>query len=230
MKRIEYFLPLVFVFTLISSCDKSQENTTEKKVFWVNSQRSQCDAGAGVKQCISVSENTNLTDAEWRLFYSDIEGFKFESGYYQKIKVTVEKLNKENVPADAGTMRYKLAEVLDKKLDPKLRLHDIWATQKINGEPIPKDIKTPILEINITKMQVLGSNGCNNYNGGIKRITENEIEFAPIAGTRMMCPNMSIPDAYDKALAASISYKMNKLELTFFDANGEETLNFIKVD
>ena len=86
------------------------------------------------------------------------------------------------------------------------------------------------MEINLSKMQVLGTNGCNNYTGKIDRITLSDIQFGNIASTKKMCPDMSTSDMYDQALNASESYKLGNLELTLFDNSGNETLNFKKVD
>ena len=211
----------------MASCSTSKPITS---TFWVNSMKMDCDAGAGKAQCLQIYKGNDLDTAEWSFFYSPIEGFTFEPGYLQKIEVAETPLDAKNVPADASSIKYKLVEVLEKKEDSRMALHDIWAATHIEGNTIDISKNIPSLEINITKMKVFGTDGCNNYTGDIKKLTATTIAFAPLASTRKMCMDMNIPDTYNKALGNSVSYKRENSILYFYDANGNETLRFKKVD
>lgn len=58
------------------------------------------------RSCLVVDGNT---------FYNYIEGFVFEEGYVQKIRVEkVQTYRREKLPADAYLYHYKLIEVLSK--------------------------------------------------------------------------------------------------------------------
>lgn len=204
--------------------------TTKNTTMWVNSLKSECSNGAGKTTCLSVYRGEKLEDAKWETFYSKIEGFNFEPGYLQKIKVQEEQLNKEEIPADVSSIKYTLIEVLNKEFDSKTLLNDIWTLVKINGGKINKMAKLPTLEINLSKMQVMGNNGCNSYTGKINKVNSSVIEFGPIASTKKMCLQMEIPDNFDKAISKVASYKIENSILTLFDKEGNEVLAFLKAD
>ena len=114
-------------------------------------------------------------------------------------------------------------------------LHDIWALKEIsfNGLPAETDfseIKTPVLELHIKDKKIYGNDGCNAIFGNIEKLDGNSISFGKIGGTKMACPNMVIPTAYTKALHDARRYERKGLRLYFYNAEGEELLNFLKVD
>ncbi|MDO6760147.1 DUF4377 domain-containing protein [Tamlana sp. 2_MG-2023] len=219
----------LFLISIMSiSCTSNEDETS---ILWINSMKVECDAGAGKAQCLQAYEGKDIENAEWTNFYNQIEGFTFEPGLLQNIEVSKTHLDAKSVPADASTIQYKLVKVLEKKQDPRMNLHDIWAATHINGNTIDNSqTEVPNLEINITKMMIFGTDGCNSYSGSIKTLTENTIDFGPIIMTRKMCMNMEVPDAYTKAISNAISYKREGLTLYFYDANNNETLRFSKVD
>ncbi len=225
MSLLKTMLPITIIATLFTSC-----NSIKTTTYWVNSIKVNCSSGAGKMQCLQVYKGVDVDKATWSTFYAPIEGFEFEFGSFQKIEVTETQLDPKDVPADASSIKYKLVKVLEKKQDPKMALNDIWTVTKINNSAIGKTRQIPSLEINISKMQVSGTDGCNNFTGDIKNITARNIEFGPIASTRKMCMDMTIPNAFNKALNASVSYKKEALSLTFFDTEGNETLTLKKID
>ncbi|REG87624.1 DUF4377 domain-containing protein [Winogradskyella sediminis] len=220
-------LPIILFASFLSSCSATKETTA---TYWVNSSKVNCDAGAGKTTCLQVSTTEHYDNAEWTNFYAPIEGFNFEPGYLQKIKVSETTLNTQTTPADASSISYKLIKVLEKKQDPKLALHDIWATTHINETPIESTSNVPTLEINTTEMRAYGTNGCNNYSGQIKNITANTIKFGAMASTRKMCMDMTIPDRFDKAFNTVSTYKKDGLHLILYNSTGDEVLRFKKVD
>ncbi|WP_175455623.1 DUF4377 domain-containing protein [Winogradskyella thalassocola] len=220
-------MSVVILTVMLSSCSTTKKTTA---TYWVNSAKVDCDAGAGKTTCLQVSKAENHENAEWSLFYSTINGFTFEPGYLQKIEVTETQLDAEGVPADASSIQYDLINVLEKKQDPKLAIHDIWATTHINSKAIESTTTVPMLEINTTEMRASGTNGCNNYTGQIKNITSNTIEFGAIASTRKMCMDMAVPDRFDKAFNSISTYKKEGLTLSFYNEAGDEMLRLKKVD
>lgn len=200
------------------------------KTFWVNSSKSECSAGAGNMQCLLISNSESYKNAHWENFYTNIEGFNFKPGYFQKIKVKVIELNKSEVPADASSLKYSLIKVIEDIKDNRFGINDIWVTRSINGKKLEMNNNLPQLEINVAKMQVNGSDGCNNYTGGIIRLTENEISFGNMASTRKMCLDMANPDAYYKALSITSNYSLNGTNLIFLNKEGNQTLELMKVD
>lgn len=115
------------------------------------------------------------------------------------------------------------------------RLHDIWALTEIseNGLPLEVDLdsqRRPVMELHIDEMKIYGNDGCNDIIGEIKLLDTAAISFGSIAGTKMLCPNMILPNTYNKAIQKVRSYKLDGLVLIFYDEQSKETLRFKKVD
>ncbi|MBU2919730.1 DUF4377 domain-containing protein [Winogradskyella psychrotolerans] len=220
-------MSVVILTVMLSSCSTTKKTTA---TYWVNSAKVDCDAGAGKTTCLQVSKADNYKNTEWSNFYATINGFNFEPGYLQKIEVAETQLDSKSVPADASSIQYDLIKVLEKKQDPKLAIHDIWAATHVNGKAIESTSNVPTLELNTTEMRASGANGCNNYTGQIKNITSDTIEFGAIASTRKMCMDMAIPDSFDQAFNSISTYKKEGLTLYFYNEAGDEMLRFKKVD
>jgi heat shock protein HslJ len=139
-------------------------------------------------------------------------------------------LDEIDFPVDSSSIKYVLIKTLEKKVDQRFILNDIWVTNRINGNAINQKSIFPRMEINLSKMQISGNNGCNNYTGKIKRLTSSDILFRVVGSTKKMCPDMTIFKMFDTALNTTKSYRLKKRELLFFDKDSIETLNFIKTD
>ncbi len=94
---------------------------------------------------------------------------------------------------------------------PDFRLHDIWAIIEVDGKKIDASSfkeKAPMMEINITNNTVSGSNGCNNFSGGVR--TENgKVIFTPLASTLRACiDNQEISSKISTVLSGNtLNYK-----------------------
>jgi len=112
------------------------------------------------------------------------------------------------------------------------RLHDIWALSSIEGEAYTPEQsqKHPTLEIYVADKRVSGNDGCNGIFGGIETLTSTELKFGMLAGTKMMCRDMKVPDAFGKGLAEVRTYQLKELNLYLYDASGKELFVFKKVD
>lgn len=214
---------IILLSFILTSC-----NSEKTATFWVNSSKIDCE-GVGKTQCLLLSKNDTLEIAKWTNFHGEIDGFEFKPGVFQKIKVEETHLNPKNVPADASTTKYSLIEVLEEIKDKRLAINDIWLTTAINKKSISTN-KLPQLEINISKMNILGTDGCNNINGAIIKLTETSISFGPIATTRKLCADMEISNKFNYNLAKTTYYKKEGLKLYFFDENGNEIITFKKID
>lgn len=202
--------------------------------MWVKGIKVNC-TGAGSMKCMQVQKNDIIEPGEWQNFYSEIEGFQFQNGNLCKLLVAEEKLDKSQVPADGSAIKYKLVEVVEKKPDPVFALHDIFILEAIEGRPIQSSgnntvLTTPSIEINLTEMTAMGTDGCNQFSGFIKNAEEGILEFGNMASTRKMCINMDIPNSFNKAFAQVKRYKRDGLKLLLFDESGNELLQFKKVD
>lgn len=202
--------------------------------MWVKGIKVDC-TGAGSKKCLQVQKNDIIEPSEWQNFYSEIEGFRFQNRNLCKLLVAEEKLDKSQVRADGLAIRYRLVEVVEKKTDPVFALHDTWVLEVIEGRAIQSHgnntvLITPFIEINLTEMTAMGTDGCNQFSGSIKNVEEGILEFGDMASTRKMCINMDIPNSFNKAFAHVKKYRRDGLKLLLFDESDNELLQFRKVD
>lgn len=112
------------------------------------------------------------------------------------------------------------------------RLHDIWALSSIEGAAYTPEQsqKHPTLEIYVADRRVSGNDGCNGIFGAIEILTSTELKFGMLAGTKMMCRDMKVPDSFGQLLAAVRTYSTSELKLFLYDPSGKELLVFKKVD
>ncbi|MDX1461517.1 MAG: DUF4377 domain-containing protein [Marinirhabdus sp.] len=217
----------------INSCNNSAKNDSTITTYMVNSTKVPCE-GVGKQQCLQIKP-ADTPDANWSNFYGNIDGFSFQPGYMYRIKVEETELDAATVPADASTIQYTLVEIMSKEQDPTTRLHDIWSLQTLNGNPMDSDRyaaprTTPRLEIFVADKRIGGTDGCNSMFGTIETLTETEIQFSKLGGTRIMCPNMEVPNLFMEAMGKTKTYSLKGLQLYFYDDEGNEVLEFLKVD
>lgn len=225
MKRIIYLI-LTIAFL---ACTSSTENEIEN-IYWVNSTKVAC-VGVGPMSCLQTQKSDTLNlNADWNLFYSQIEGFIYEPGFIYKLKIKETQI--ENPPADASSIKYTLVDTLEKLKDKRLEIHDIWVLESLNGITINSDSisKQPQIEINVTQMKIYGNNGCNQISGSIKTLNETNLEFGSLIETLMMCPNMKIPTLFSHALLNVKKYKKEGLRLFLRNDLDTEILIFKKID
>lgn len=215
-------------FMTLQSCSTNKPQASKNTIYWIGSYKTDC-YGVGKMKCLSVQKSEQIDDSKWQLFYSPIEGFDFEEGYLKKIEVKEEALNPKNVPADASSVKYTLVREIEKKVDFKALLSGKWLLSSLNDNPINRSVTLPKMEISLTQMKVSGNGGCNNYNGTIKTLTAQNIEFGDIASTQMACVNRNIEHEFLQALGAAATYQIKGPGLTFFNKEGKKILSFLKV-
>lgn len=112
----------------------------------------------------------------------------------------------------------------------KVLLNDIWIAEIIDGKAIKDKTNAPRLEVNIKKMEAMGTDGCNNFTGKIKILTNKELVFAPLASTKKACMDMTVPDKFNQALIQVKQYKIFGLNLTLLDEQGKVLMLLKKTD
>lgn len=228
-------ITLLFLSLFIAnSCNNTQKKDATTSTFFVNSAKVPCE-GVAPMNCLQIQKGDTLEGANWEFFYNTIEGFTYEPGYIYKVKVKETALDPATVPADASTVKYTLVEILEKKEDATLQLHDIWALETVHGtavnkENFPKLSKQPVLELLITERRIAGNDGCNTIFGSIEDLDAEKIRFGKMGSTRMACLDMEIPSSFTAALLKTTSYKKEGLQLAFYNEENVKILNFKKVD
>lgn len=214
---------------LFQTC-QPDSNPNNELIIWVNSAKVEC-TGVRKMTCMQIQKSEVLDfSKDWELFYSQIEGFDYIPGYLYKLKIKTETI--ENPPADGSSIKYTLIEILEKNQDTRYNIHDIYVLKSINEKEFDSSLlnKQPSLEINITKMQIFGNNGCNNFSGSISFLNGNNISFGPIRETKMMCENMEVPNLFSEGIAKTKSFIKNSEGLHLINDTGKIVLTFKKVD
>ena len=136
-----YKVVTISLLALISACSVTQPTDNKSQVqladdeaiYWINSLRVDC-VGVAPRSCLQVQQSESLNHQGWQLFYSSIDGFTYEAGHIYKLVIKKEHTPQDQLPADSASIKYSLVKILEKTVDSKLQLHDIWALEKIQGE------------------------------------------------------------------------------------------------
>lgn len=191
--------------------------------IWVNSSKSDCSGMAVVRYFYQTQEGTMKPEGNWDCIYEEIEGFEFEQGYIYQLKVSKSLAE--------GMQKVALEEIISKERDPDyFRIYDIWAATHVNGEVLDINSTRPNMEINLNTMKVMGKGMCNQYFGEIVQYTPSKIQFGPIAGTKMMCPEIEQENLFISLIQETNSFEIKSMTLYFYDSNKKEVLRFQKVD
>lgn len=110
-----------------------------------------------------------------------------------------------------------------------------WVVVRIGEKELPlnnaKDYSgLPLLLIQGEEMKYTGGDGCNRIMGGLIELDSNTIRFGIYAGTQMMCPEMEIPDLFNRTLGKVRSWEIKKNQLHLFDEEGTELMQLIIMD
>ncbi len=221
MRHLLFLLGTIF-FLSCSAGDKNQD----QHVYWVNSTKVSC-VGLAPTKCLQIQKSETLDPSAWEAFHAPIQGFDYQTGYIYKIVVKENHLDPSDIPADVSSVEYSLVEILEKRQDLKLRINEIWVPVEIQGKTLltdTADLSLPQLEINVAELRYLGSDGCNNYNGGIIELDDRIIRFGVAAGTRMMCEDMQIPDLFNQTIPEVMTWEIIENKLHLFDTDGSELM------
>ncbi len=233
MIRLLALFPLVLFLAACTPRAATGVADDNINTYWVNSSKVPC-TGVAPRQCLQVKRGNQLSEGQWENFYSSIQGFDYEPGYLYLLRVRETQLPAAQVPADASSIRYELVEVVEKRRDKKLRLYDIWALESVAGEAVDFTAspagQQPNLELNLTEMRVMGTNGCNTFTGQITGVTDEQLTFGPLAMTRRACKDNNLADCVTAALDQVAGYRIKGLKLTLLDESGKEILGYRKVD
>lgn len=105
LNKILWVMMASLLMTL-SACANKNKTVDDVRTVFIGPEKIDC-VGVAPMQCMQIKEKAN---APWELFYSQIEGFNFVAGYNYILQVKVER--RENVPADASSLRWSLVKVV----------------------------------------------------------------------------------------------------------------------
>ncbi len=224
---------MVALTASVSCCAMSmtpKRGEMESVTYWVNSYRVDC-TGAGPMACLQIRREES---GPWELFYSEIEGFEYVPGYIYRIRVREEPLDPAQVPADASSIRYSLVAMDEKNVDRTLRINDIWILRELEGRElletdIPAANKRPYIEFHVRDRRYMGNDGCNSFRGSLEALGERELRLGPAMGTKMSCPDMTLPALFLQLLARVDGYEIVERGLRLMEGD-VEMLRFSKAD
>ena len=158
--------------------------------------------GVGPMKCLQVRDTP---DAEWSMFYDQIQGFEYEEGYDYQLRVRTEEV--ENPPADASSIRWILEEVVSKTAASSEAnagagiIAGEWSLVSFSDDVLSTAATDPSEALELLASQdggvtiafmndgrVGGSSGCNQYTGSYTIEGGHSLSFGPLAGTRKLCP------------------------------------------
>lgn len=180
--------------------------------------------GVAPQMCLQVKESP---DADYLLFYSNIEGFEFEPGY--EYELLVNKQTVPNPPADASSFRWTLIEVVSKApVEPAASLEGVtWELiAQVNQNGF---LTMTFAEATMTLQggEAGGRGGCNLFFAPYV-LDGNQLTFGPAGSTMMACeePIMAQEQAFLANLEQSATYEIVADQLHIFDEAGEIILAF----
>ncbi|RLD26316.1 MAG: hypothetical protein DRI54_03115 [Bacteroidetes bacterium] len=201
----------------------------EYKTLYVASYKKECE-GVANQTCYLVKDNP---EDEWKLFYSEIEGFEYKAG--KVYTLTVEVIPVENPPADGSMFEYKFVSIDRTDIPDYIAsgLYDIWGLFRLNGKDVNlKDQPfVPMLEINTREGALLGSTGCNQINSTFEYNTEAKsfkVSF-PIAMTKRGCPENGVESEFLKTLELVNGYSKKGITL-YLLVDEKQVMEFRRMD
>ena len=197
----------------------------EVVTLFVGPNRVPC-TGVAPQACYQVRQSP---DAEWTLFYDEIQGFEYEPGFEYELKV--QKETRTNVPADASRFTWTLMEVVSKTPVAPSATFEGTTWRLIAYADSSGQLSMALPDVETTAVfdggRVSGNAGCNNYNGTYtvdgQALT---IQLGPT--TMMACPEptMAQEQAFFTNLAAAVSYVLVGDQLHILNANDDVILAF----
>ncbi len=203
--------------------DASDETISELTMYIAPKQVA-C-TGVAPMQCLQVKFDAG---DPYELFYDGIDGFVYVPGYNYELRV--QRLERENPPADASKYLYSLIEVVAQTpayTGEALMLEgEEWQLIAFGGEDmVVYQPDVAVITATFADGRLSGNAGCNSY-GGEYTAAGNTLILSPIASTRMACADenvMAAENSYLTALASASEYAIEGNLLTITYAAGQLT-------
>jgi len=115
-------------------------------------------------------------------------------------------------------------------LNVDYRLNDIWVVESLKDIQISKQGKRPLLEINLKTKMIMGNDTCNNYRAKINKVNDNVLILNPVVSTKKDCLESKVSIQYQNAINSVTSFKLEGLNLMFYNSENTELIKFRKID
>jgi len=213
------FLTLAAV--VLAACGPFSFGTGEKTVY-VGPYQVDC-VGVAPQKCLLAKEDP---DADWSMYYDQIQGFDFEPGFEYELRIVEEKV--ENPPADASSIRWVVQEVVSKTRSLE---GTPWVLESyLNREGVLVGVLPDSQAMTVFQEgQVAGNASCNSYFGTYILHGGDKLTVAVGGMTEMYCsPEELMAQEQDflAALDKTAAYTIVEDRLQIEDVNGQEVLVF----
>ena len=124
----------------------------------------------------------------------------------------------------------------NKKMQPEefknIRLHDIWALEKINGKNQDTNLthQRPYFEIHLKSKKIYGNNGCNEFEGNISSLDNERISWSEVSPIETKCSNFEAVNQFHSLFLTTQYYRLDGLKLFFLNKKKKIIFQFKKVD
>ncbi|WP_430810955.1 MULTISPECIES: DUF4377 domain-containing protein [unclassified Carboxylicivirga] len=228
MKQILIFCcaALLAACSVLQKKQKPQPKPNGQVVYEVAPYKVDC-TGVGPMKCLLVRKSEQ---EHWQYFYAPIKGFTHTPGTSYTVAINTHK--RSDVPADASSISYELAEIIDSAAycPPAHALYDIWGVMDLKGQkPLSMNCELT-LEINLNNMTVMGTAGCNHFKGKISTSEgSNRLSITKLSTTKKMCPCAALESSYLNALEQVNAFFRFNQEL-YLMANDEVVIKCRRMD
>ncbi len=218
-KKVIFFLFLI----LILQCKTKKTPILNDNFIWVDFKKYQCENGTLNCFKIDPSDTLNIDQLNKVTKTVLINNFKFEEGYYYKLKVE----KKSNY-------QYNFISEIERKSAQQMFLTGKWKLIEINNKLLSelttnKFLKTPIIDFNIIENSFRGNDGCNQIGGKIFNINSNTIQFKDIFNTKMLCADMTITNLFHNNIYEIENYKVLNGILILFNKENHQVFKFEQI-
>lgn len=232
-----YMILLLPGVILLAACARQPDQLQPiqaTKVIYASPELVNCQ-GAAPQKCMLVKEDPN---ADYQLFYGQIEGFDYEAGYDYVLLVQEEDISV--LPAEASNKKWGLVSIISKTPAKDANIAQLSIEGSLwrlisytNAKGSLSDI-LPSSEITaeFKDRQVNGSAGCNQYFASYQANGE-QFTINGAGATMMFCSNpagiMDQEADYLAALEQTVSYNIADDRLQMVNAQGQTILIYIRI-
>ncbi len=203
MRMLLVTLTMLLAIGTLAACGTTPPPTTPdaapvaggaEKTIFVAAETVPC-TGVAPMDCLQIKESR---DAEWQLYYDQIEGFTYEPGFEYELQVREEPI--ENPPADGSSRKLIFIAVVNRTPVgnsaaaniPADLLGKQWVLERLGAanEPQPLLAGTVItLRFEEEGGRITGSAGCNNYFAQVSFSGE-AVSITTPGATKKLCPDV----------------------------------------
>ncbi len=128
--------------------------------------------------------------------------------------------SKQNIPSQ-NTQK-------SQQQSPKQQLQGLWTVTDINAQSLQASPNPPKIQFDTEKNRVMGSDGCNRFNGAVTFSGKNQLAFGRLASTMMACMDSQVDVAFHRAMEAVTHYQLETTQIVLYNADNQSVMRLRK--